>query len=300
MPRAIDGHVHLYPPEVNRDPAGWAAARGERHWAALCTRRRRDGRPVQGFPDLGGLLAAMDAAEVERAILLGWYWETPASCLLQNRFYAACLRAAPDRLAAFATVHPAMGPAGVAAELGWARAEGFAGLGELSPHALGQALDEPGFVAALEQATAWGWPVNLHAADPAGRPYPGRVATPLGDFVRLAETFPATRFILAHWGGLLPLRLGGAPAPANLSYDTAASPLEHGTEVWAAMVAAAGADRVIFGSDFPLNLYPRLDAEPNLARFAAEARAALPAAAAAAVLRGNAERWAGPGGPTGA
>jgi predicted TIM-barrel fold metal-dependent hydrolase len=53
------------------------------------------------------------------------------------------------------------------------------------------------------------------------------------------------------------------------------------------MIEAVGADRVIFGSDFPLNLYPRLDAEPNLARFAEEARGALEGPALAAVLRGN-------------
>jgi len=28
VPRVIDSHVHLYPPELNRDPAGWAAAQG--------------------------------------------------------------------------------------------------------------------------------------------------------------------------------------------------------------------------------------------------------------------------------
>src|SRR5476649_815142 len=120
MLRAIDGHVHLYPPEVNRDPAGWALAQGEKHWAVLCT-RQRSGRSVQAFPDVAGLLAAMDAAGVERAILLGWYWETPASCARQNRFYAECLRAHPGRLSAFATFHPAAGAAAVAEELRWAR-----------------------------------------------------------------------------------------------------------------------------------------------------------------------------------
>jgi predicted TIM-barrel fold metal-dependent hydrolase len=140
---------------------------------------------------------------------------------------------------------------------------------------------------ALDLAAEWEWPVNLHAADPAGRPYPGRVPTPLEDFLELAMRFPRVRFILAHWGGLLPLRRPGAALPPNLYYDTAASPLEHPREIWGEMLAAVGADRVIFGSDFPLNLYPRLDAEPNLARFAAEARGALAAAAQAPVLREN-------------
>ena len=48
-------------------------------------------------------------------------------------------------------------------------------------------------------------PVNLHVTDPASRPYPGRVETPLADFARLARAWPQVSFVLAHWGGLLPL-----------------------------------------------------------------------------------------------
>lgn len=117
----IDAHVHLYPPEVNRDPAGWAAAQGELHWAELCTRQRKNGQAVQGFPSVDQLLHDMDAAGMDRAVLLGWYWERPETCAMQNRFYAECIRAHPDRLAAFAAMHPTMGPGAVA----WAEDAGF-------------------------------------------------------------------------------------------------------------------------------------------------------------------------------
>ncbi|HWL17495.1 MAG TPA: amidohydrolase, partial [Opitutus sp.] len=133
----VDAHVHLYPAEVDRDPAGWAAARGEKHWALLCTRRRRDGRPVQSLPTLDALLRAMDDAHVERAVLLGWYWEKPDTCVWQNRFYADCVRAHPQRLAAFATLHPAAGREQTLAEIRRARDDGLIGLGELSPHSQG-------------------------------------------------------------------------------------------------------------------------------------------------------------------
>jgi len=286
MLRAIDGHVHLYPPEVNRDPAGWAAAQGERHWAVLST-RRRSSRPVQGFPGPADLLAAMDEAEVERAVLLGWYWERPASCARQNRFYAECLRLHPDRFSAFATFHPAAGAAAVTGELRRARDEGFCGVGELSPHAQGYPCEDPVLGQALALAAEWRWPVNLHVADPEARPYPGCVATPLEDFPALARRHPGVAFILAHWGGLLPLRLPEVKLPCNIHYDSAASPLLYPPDIWPRMVAAVGADRVIFGSDFPLNLYPRADLEPNLARFLAEARGALAGPAQEPVLRGN-------------
>src|SRR5450432_3988168 len=89
----IDCHVHLYPHAVNRAPAEWASIQGESHWATLCARVRRSGRAVQGFPSLDQLLQAMDAAGVERAVLQGWYWEKHDTCVLQNRFYAQCIKA---------------------------------------------------------------------------------------------------------------------------------------------------------------------------------------------------------------
>jgi len=289
MAGVIDCHVHLYPPEVNRDPAGWAAAQGEGHWAALGTRRRRDGRAVQGFPEIGGLLGAMDAAGVERAVLLGWYWQNPASCVWQNRFYADCVRAHADRLSACATLHPAAGRAAAMAEVRRARDDGLCGLGELSPHAQGYSPGDPVFREALAFAAELRLPVTLHATDPDGRPYPGRVATPLEDFVRLAGEFPAVRFVLAHWGGLLPLRIPAAAALRNVYYDTAASPLLYDEKIWARFVSAAGPGRVLFGSDFPLNIYPAIEVEPEIKRLVAEARGAgLAPDDLAAVLRGNA------------
>ncbi|MGH7994987.1 MAG: amidohydrolase family protein [Opitutaceae bacterium] len=291
--RVIDAHVHLYPPETNADPAGWAAARGEAHWSKLATRRRRSGRPVQTFPSLKELLASMDAANIERAVLQGWYWEDPRTCLEQNRFYRDCLRAHPDRIAACVSLHARMAEGQLEAELVWARDSGFRGVGELSPHSQGYGLDHPGLEAALSLAGEWGWPVVLHVSDPAGRGYPGRVETPLEDFLALAGNFPKTAFVLAHWGGLLALR-PGAGRHRNLYYDTAASPLLYEPTVWRRIADAAGADRILFGSDFPLNVFPGLEAEPGWDRLLAEARSAgLPPGELAAVLGGNAERWFG-------
>lgn len=281
----IDAHVHLYPPELNAAPESWAAAHGEGHWAKLCTRRRRDGRPVQGFPTVDELLRDLDAAGVERAVLLGWYWERPSTCAWHNRFLAACARTHPDRLSAFATLHPGAGEAACREEMARARDAGLRGLGELSPHSQGHTIDDPVFGIVLALAGEWGWPVNLHVTDPAGRPYPGRVETPLEDFLRVARSHPGTKLILAHWGGMLPLSpLAAGGLPENLWFDTAASPLLYGAEVWPRALAAIQPGHVLFGSDYPLDLYPREAGAIGLARFVAEARAGR---ADEAVMGGN-------------
>ena len=129
--------------------------------------------------------------------------------------------------------------------------------------------------------------MNLHVTDPESRPFPGRVETPAGDFLRLARAFPTITFILAHWGGLLPLRDASALSLANVFYDTAASPLLYDAGIWKRFMAAVPTERVLFGSDFPLNLYPRLDELPDMGRLVEEARTA---GMDGAVMGGNAAR----------
>jgi predicted TIM-barrel fold metal-dependent hydrolase len=82
-----------------------------------------------------------------------------------------------------------------------------------------------------------------------------------------------------------------AESLSNVYYDTAASPLLYDGAVWSRALPILGADRVLFGSDFPLNLYPKVDETPGLVRFVAEARAA--PEVDANVLGGNAARLLG-------
>lgn len=209
----------------------------------------------------------MDEAGVERAILQGWYWENHESCVEQNAFYAECLRGHPKRFLAFATVHPQAGTAALD-ELRRAKDAGFSGVGELSPHSQQVPLDDPGWRAILSLAGELDMPVNLHVTDPDSKPYPGRVATPLPDFIRLAREFLGTKFILAHWGG--GLAWAAEAALPNVWFDTAASPLLYGAEVW----GKAPPGRVLFGSDYPLVLYPQQGGTAEIGGLVREARRA--------------------------
>ncbi|MEO6874411.1 MAG: amidohydrolase family protein, partial [Opitutaceae bacterium] len=210
---------------------------------------------------------------------------------MQNRFYARCIKAHPDRLSAFATLQPAAGRAVTLAEMKRAHDEGLCGLGELSPHSQGYDVSDAVFAEVLEWAATLRLPVNLHVTDPASGRYPGRVETPLSDFVRLARKHSRTIFILAHWGGLLPLREPKALGLKNVYYDTAASPLLYREDIWSRFLSVVPRGRVLFGSDFPLNGYPQLDARPTMTRLVAEAhRAAANADQLNAIMRENAAR----------
>jgi hypothetical protein len=288
----VDAHVHLYPAEVAADPAAWGARMGEPLWTNLVT--PQPGRRVrQGWADAERLLRDMDAAGVERAVLLGWYWERQETCAWQNRYYAACVRAHPDRLWAFATVQAAAGRAAID-EMRRARDDGLAGLGEACPWAFGASPAAEAWLAVFAEAARLGWPVNLHVTDPRSRPYPGRVDTPLAGVAALAEAVPGLRLVLAHFGGGLALREmepGWRRALAGAVFDTAAAPLLYRSEACREAVAAAGPERVLFGSDYPLMVYPKTQTEPDLRRVVEDVRAAgLGAEAERAVLGGNARR----------
>ena len=292
----IDAHVHLYPAEVSADPAGWAARMGEPLWAALVT--PQPGRRVQqGWADCDRLLRDMDAAGVERAVLLGWYWQRHETCIWQNRYYAACVRAHPDRISAFATVQAAAGIDASIEEMTRARDDGLIGLGELNPWSGGRSPLSDAWLAVFAQAVEMRWPVNLHVTDPASRMFPGRVATPLEDVVALAERFPGLRLILAHWGGGLifhELNAHARKALLHVVYDTAATPLLYDPAIYAAGVRAVGAERVLFGSDYPLMVFPKEQREPDLVRVLAQVReAGLDDATLTAVLGGSARRVLG-------
>lgn len=293
----IDAHVHLYPPEIGREPEAWAAAQREPHWAELCTRRRADGRPVQTFPRLDDLLCDMDAAGVDRAVLLGWYWERPETCAIQNRFYAQCVRAHPDRLAAFASIHPSGDEAAACSEIRRAHNEGVIGVGELSPHAQRFPMDDRVFEAVLALAAELKLPVNLHAADPGGRKYPGRIETPLDDFLQLARAHPRATFILAHWGGGLPFWETTPAIRRDLGkvyYDTSASPLIYDNRIWRAVFDVVQPEKVLLGTDYPLILHPKAETKPGWGGILAEVAAAeLTEAERSALLAGNATRLFG-------
>jgi uncharacterized protein len=288
MPGAIDVHTHHYPPEVARDPKGWAARQGEPYWARLVT------EGPQGWATDAQFIAAMDTAGIARAVLQGWYWERLETCRWHNRFLGACRQVWPDRWSAFAALQPAAGVSANLELLEEAREAGFCGIGEIHPTAQGFSLRDEAWLALCDWAGRHRWPITLHVTEPVGHEYPGRLESPLMDLVWLAEQFPAQPFILAHWGGGLPFfvlnrRVGRALRQCYV--DTAASPLLYRPEIWKAVTEIFGAERILFGSDFPLRLWPRQELEPSILALRRELESAgLPAAAVTDILGGNAAR----------
>lgn len=268
-PRVWDSHVHCYPADVIADPQAWARARGEAHWAHLVS------AGPQGWADPDDLLRTMDREGVEKVLLQAWYWENPDTIRLQNQWHAGWRAAHPDRFLACAGIHPEMDQP--VAELERAAEWGACAVGECLPQVqTSDGWTHPAWEAILHWTTAQQWPLFLHLTEPVGHLYPGRVETSLLETVQLFETYPDQKWVCAHWGGGLPFytlnrRVGRAMR--NVWVDTAASPLLYGPRVWSVVAGLLGADRLLFGSDFPLRLYPRLDSDPGWRRLLREVEA---------------------------
>ncbi len=285
----------MYPPAVCEDPVGWAARSNELHWAEMISASVN--RPsLQGWADAATLLRDMEAAGVTRSVMLGWYWENQDTCEQQNRWYEQWASEHPDQLSWFATIHPRAGERALEEVRRVARA-GASGLGELSPAGQGFSLRDRDFLKIAELAADLGLPINFHVNEALGRDRPGRRFDDLADFQWLARQFPDLRIILAHWGGMIPFFEMNRKVRRDLKnvfYDTAASPLLYDSRIYRAVIDIVGAEKILFGSDYPLLLYPRRERVPGFSRLLREIHdAGLTDAELALVLAGNARRLLG-------
>ena len=262
----IDAHTHRYPTEVFEDPHAFASPREERHWLELVS--PENGSHLQGWADRARMIEDMDCAGVDRCALLAWYWEKPETCQLHNDWHARWIKADPDRFYAFAAVHPEMNDP--MEELQMRHDQGFSGIGECHPMAQGFSMRDPAWLACMEYASEKGWPVNFHVTEPVGHDYQGRIPTPLEDFLWLARQFPELKIILAHAGGLLPffeLNPRLKPELANVYYDLAACPLLYESSLYRMLLDTVGHEKIIWGSDYPLRIFPQKQKTPDFLTF---------------------------------
>ena len=94
--------------------------------------------------------------------------------------------------------------------------------------------------------------------------------------------------ILAHWGGGLPfyaLMPEVKKAIKNVFFDTAASPLLYSPQIYEQAVSLVGAERILFGSDYPLLEQGRALKEITSLNLSEEAKNL--------ILAGNAQRLLG-------
>ena len=259
----VDAHCHILPPSFagRRDEL---AAR-DATFAAMLGPAAGAGR----MADAPALLRAMERDGVDHAVVMGMGWASRDLAMEANDYIIEAAAAYPDRLTGFASVNPAWGDA-AADEAARCIAAGLRGIGELHPDTQGADLTDAAAMSPLMNlARAQDLPVLIHCSEPAGHQYPGKGETTPGKVWRFMENFPGNIIICAHWGGGLPFYALMPEADgvlANVYFDSAASPFLYRPGVYPVAAQLVGAERILFGSDYPLLRHSRalgeLDGQP--------------------------------------
>lgn len=249
----IDFHCHILPPSF-----------ADRHDELSA----RDATYATLFPQSGArmataetLLAAMDSANIDHAVALGFGWDDLGVAREVNDYMAEAVQRHDQRLTGYCSVNPAWGDAALEEVERCARA-GLKGVGELHPDSQGVDLADyfamapfMGLVRSLDL------PVLVHASEPVGHTYPGKGTTTPDKIYKFVRNFPDNTIICAHWGGGLAFYGLMPEIPGeleNVYFDTAASPFLYRREVFSIAAQTIGADRILFGTDFPLLRHERV------------------------------------------
>lgn len=272
----IDAHTHVFPPR-------------------MIERRGRLVLADSGFAELYGeakakmvsadaLIESMDRAGVDASVICGFWWQSPDHAEEHAAYLLDAAAASGGRLIPFVPL--AGSGAALDATLERLVRFGARGLGEVRPG------NTEGVDTALERAaSAFGLPALVHSSEAVGHPYAGKAGGyEVGDLWKLLEERPRVRVIASHWGAGLPFfalmpELRAHIDAGRLVFDTAASAYLYAPRVFEAVIALAGVNSVLWGSDFPLR---------DQAKDRAEAEAVIEDDdAREAVLGGNAARFLG-------
>ena len=246
----IDFHVHVTPPEIS---AAWRRfAQTEPYFALLSESKHNR------FAAAADVVAALDAADFQRAVIFGFGFRDMGLCRMVNDYVIEAVRRCPRRLTGFIAVTP--NSAEIEKEIDRCQSAGLKGIGELFPAGQCFDIDDAAQTAALTGiCRERGLPLIVHVNEPVGHYYAGKTDTSLRQVERFIEHSPAVKIVLAHWGGGL-LFYESMPGLRekfrDVYYDTAASPFLYDKTIYTAAAALGLTEKILFGSDFPL-LSPR-------------------------------------------
>ena len=247
MPRVIDVHVHLTPPEIVADRDRFLI--GEGTWAPLY----RD--PKAKMISTDELLAMMDEEGVERSLVMGFPWSNEDTAKRHNEWLLDQAARHPGRLVPLAAFHP-LAPWAVRHAEAMLEA-GMAGLGEIALYDRGFGPEELEALGVLTELCCERRKIFLmHVNEPIGHQYPGKAPMEISHINALVLRCQGAKLILAHFGGGLPffaaLRKEVKDYLQNVYFDTAAMPYLFDPAALPMALQVLGPEHFLLGTDYPL------------------------------------------------
>ena len=276
----IDFHTHVLPPQIKNKRSDYVEK--DTAFAQIYS-----GEKVK-IATAEDLISSMDRDGVDISVIVNYGWSTHEFCVETNDYIMESVARYPKRLIGFCAVSSYTDETSLA-EIERCIRGGISGVGELRPDTL--SLDYSGkdvlkpFADLLRKHKLI---VLTHSSEPVGHLYAGKGAATPGLLYSFIASFPDVPVVCAHWGGGLPfytLMPEVRAALENVYYDTAISPFLYRPEIYHQVSQLVGADRILFGSDYPVIAQSRLLKEINAA--------GLPEEDKNMILSGNARRLLG-------
>lgn len=243
----IDFHTHIFPPGIISRRDDFLADTG---FSLLYAGHK------SRMADDADLLRYMDENNIDHAAAMSFPWHDVKNCSMHNEYMAAVKQQHRGRVSCFGMAAVNSGRDEVKRQVHEIKSAGLAGIGELGFYAEGFTPESVEFARhVLEAAGAESLPVCLHVNEPVGHMYSGKYQPRLDELFMILREFREVKVILSHWGGGLfvyELMPEVKETLKNVWYDTAATPYLYSAGIYDSAIAAAGAGKIIFGSDFPL------------------------------------------------
>jgi predicted TIM-barrel fold metal-dependent hydrolase len=276
----IDFHTHVLPPRIRNNRRHYAEA--DPGFAAIYADEKAKIATAEELID------SMDRDGVDVSVIANYGWSTHRMCLETNDYIMESIAKYPKRLIGFGTAPSYTGEDAIA-EIERCVRGGMKGIGELRPDTQNQDFTNKPLMAPFAAALKKHQMLLLtHASEPVGHTYAGKGSTTPAMLYRFITNFPDLTIICAHWGGGLPfyaLMPEVKEALKNIYFDTAASPFLYQPRIYHQVSQLIGAERILFGSDYPLLAQRRLIKEINASD--------LPEEDKELILAGNARRLLG-------
>ncbi len=242
----VDFHTHIFPPQVRE--------RREDYLRRDPTFAQMYSSPKAQIATGEELPASMEEAEVDTSVVLGFAWSEQELCREHNEYLLETAARSGGRIIPFCVIQP-QAEDDALTEIERCVRGGARGLGELRPESQGYALDQGASDMLAGAALRHDLVLLFHVSEPVGHAYPGKSGLSLDAFYRFVSCHQGLTAVGAHWAGGLPfyaLMPEVREALANVYVDTAATPLLYGQAIYGQVAALVGAERILFGSDYPL------------------------------------------------
>ncbi len=243
----IDFHTHIFPPHIRENPGKYVES--DPSFATMYS------SPKAKMISAEELVESMDREGIDVSVVTNIGWRTHELCVETNSYILEAIAKYPKRLVGFCTVQPLSLEAALSEIERCARA-GARGIGEMRPDTqLLNTGDEEIMIPFISALVRNKLILLTHSSEPVGHQYPGKGMVTPGMLYPLITGFPDLVLVCAHWGGGLPF-YGLMPevkkAMANTYFDTAASPFLYSPRIYRQVSQIVGAEKILFGTDYPL------------------------------------------------